>query len=73
MSQRLLNKKIDFQATLGHFEKKKSKDISTNDSQCEIGFIKKEIIELKAEINNLKSKNDSLKKILCLKIDKQFD
>ncbi|KAG2682794.1 hypothetical protein I3760_10G001400 [Carya illinoinensis] len=51
--------RINFQETLERFQKKKPK---------------KEIIELKTEVNKLKDSNFALQQeLLCVKIDKQFD
>ena len=66
--------RISFQETLERFQKKKPKEISTNDLQHEINLVKKEIVELRSEVNNLKSENEILKQeFLVFKIDKQLD
>ncbi|KAG2725090.1 hypothetical protein I3760_01G050200 [Carya illinoinensis] len=54
--------RINFQETLEMFQKKKPKEVSTQDLQNEVNLIKKEIIELKTD-----------QELLCVKIDKQFD
>ncbi|KAG2716679.1 hypothetical protein I3760_03G138700 [Carya illinoinensis] len=66
--------RINFQETLERFQKKKPKEVSTQDLQNEVNLIKKEIIELKTEVNKLKDSNFALQQeLLCVKIDKQFD
>ena len=66
--------KISLDETLERFNKKKSKDITINDSQHEITIIKKEIIELKNDLKNVTNDNFDLKQeMLLLKIDKQLD
>ena len=56
------------------FNKKKSKEITVNDLQHEITITKKEIIELKNDLKNVKKDNFDLKQeMLLLKIDKQLD
>ncbi|KAG6658184.1 hypothetical protein CIPAW_04G143100, partial [Carya illinoinensis] len=55
---------LKLKKTLTHpeFQKKKPKEVSTQDLQNEVNLVKKEIIELKTE-----------QELLCIKIDKQFD
>ena len=53
--------KISLDETLERFNKKKSKEISFNDLQHEITIIKKEIAELKDDLENVKNDNFSLK------------
>ncbi|KAG2711388.1 hypothetical protein I3760_04G073800, partial [Carya illinoinensis] len=66
--------RINFQETLERFQKKKPKEVSTQDLQNEVNLVKKEIIELKTEVNKLKDSNSALQQeLLCIKIDKQFD
>ncbi|KAG2685236.1 hypothetical protein I3760_10G115400 [Carya illinoinensis] len=52
--------RINFQETLERFQKKKPKEVSTQDLQNEVNLVKKEIIELKTEVNKLKDSNSAL-------------
>ena len=56
-----IKSKIDLDETLERFNKKKSKEITVNDLQHEIHVIKKEIIELKNNLKNIKDDNFGLK------------
>ena len=69
-----MKSKISLDETLERFNKKKSKEITVNDLQHEITITKKEIIELKNDLKNVKNDNFDLKQeMLLLKIDKQLD
>ena len=56
-----IKSKIDLDETLERFNKKKSKEIIVNDLKHEITVIKKEIIELKNNLKNIKDDNFGLK------------
>ena len=47
--------KIGLDETLEIFNKKKSKEVTINDLQHEIGNIKKEIIEFKNELKDIRT------------------
>ena len=56
-----MKSKISLDETLERFNKKKSKEITVNYLQHEITVIKKEIIELKNNLKNIKDDNFGLK------------
>ena len=69
-----MKSKISLDETLERFNKKKSKEIAVNYLQHEITIIKKEIIELKNNLKNVKNDYFDLKQeMLILQIDKQLD
>ena len=56
-----IKSKIDLDEIVERFNKKKSKEITVNNLQHEITVIKKEIIELKNNLKNIKDDNFGLK------------
>jgi hypothetical protein len=65
--------KISLEETLERFSKPKTKVVTISDLQCEISNIKNDIVELKKEINVLKTNNKALEQeILLTKLKSSF-